>query len=45
MDAAWEIGLRPAGYADVANEIAAVRYHLEDMRVLAKLTPHQRPRA
>lgn len=43
MDAAWEIGLRPAGYADVANEIAAVRYHLEDMRVIAKLTPHQRP--
>lgn len=46
LDAAWELGLRPKGFADVANEIAAVRYHLEDMRKLAKLaplTPHQRP--
>ena len=35
MDAAWEDGMRPTGFADVKNEIAAVRYHLEDMRKLA----------
>lgn len=35
MDAAWEEGMRPTGFADVKNEIAAVRYHLEDMRKLA----------
>ncbi len=37
LDVAWEIGLRPQGFADPANELTAVRYHLEDMRTLAKL--------
>lgn len=35
LDAAWELGLRPAGYADHKNELAAVRDHLKDMRFLA----------
>lgn len=39
MDAAWELGLRPRGFADYSNEINAVRYHLEDMRALAKVPP------
>lgn len=34
-DAAWEIGIRPAGAKDMTSEVAAVRYHLEDMRRLA----------
>lgn len=37
LDTAWEIGLRPKGFADNASEISAVRYHLEDMRLLAKV--------
>lgn len=37
MDAAWEIGLRPTGFEDSTNELTAVRYHLEDMRLLAKV--------
>lgn len=35
MDAAWEAGMRPRGFKDHANELTAVRYHLEDMRSLA----------
>lgn len=35
MDAAWEFGLRPTGIKDQKDELAAVRYHLEDMRTLA----------
>lgn len=35
MDQAWEIGLRPKGLKDQTGELAAVRYHLEDMRRLA----------
>lgn len=27
-------GLRPAGFTDVKNETAAIRYHLEDTRKL-----------
>ena len=38
LELAWEIGLRPQGYADPSNELSAVRYHLEDMRKLAKVT-------
>lgn len=44
MDAAWKEGLRPEGYtppADPAPELAALRYHLEDMRTLAKLRDRQ----
>ncbi len=37
MDAAWEMGLRPTGFDDHTNELTAVRYHLEDMRLLAKV--------
>lgn len=37
MDAGWEMGLRPKGFGDHANEMTAVRYHLEDMRKLAKV--------
>lgn len=37
LDAAWEHGLRPKGFADHSNELTAVRYHLEDMRTLAKV--------
>jgi hypothetical protein len=37
LEAAWDRGLRPTGFADFKNEIAAVRYHLEDMRKLAKV--------
>lgn len=39
LDAAWERGLRPTGFKDHTNELTAVRYHLEDMRTLAKLPP------
>jgi hypothetical protein len=34
-DAAWEIGIRPSQAKDMTSEVAAVRYHLEDMRKLA----------
>lgn len=37
LEQAWEIGLRPKGFADNSSELAAVRYHLEDMRTLAKV--------
>ncbi len=37
MDAAWGLGLRPTGFKDHTNELTAVRYHLEDMRLLAKV--------
>ena len=37
LDVAWEIGLRPDGYQDHTNELKATRYHLEDMRALAKV--------
>jgi hypothetical protein len=39
LDCAWERGMRPTGFKDFTNEIAAVRYHLEDMRKLA-FQPH-----
>lgn len=37
MQAAWDLGMRPKGFADHSNELTAVRYHLEDMRLLAKV--------
>jgi len=37
MDCGWELGLRPKGAKDMTNELTAVRYHLEDMRTLAKV--------
>lgn len=42
LDAAWEMGLRPTGFADHTNELKAVRYHLEDMRALAKVSPRDK---
>ncbi len=39
MDAAWELGIRPTNFTDHTNELTAVRYHLEDMRMLAKVKP------
>jgi hypothetical protein len=37
MDAAWEIGIRPSQFTDHTNELKATRFHLEDMRLLAKV--------
>lgn len=37
LDSAWSLGMRPSGFADHTNELSAIRYHLEDMRTLAKL--------
>jgi len=34
-DCAWDEGVRPSQSRDMTNEVAAVRYHLEDMRRLA----------
>jgi hypothetical protein len=36
-DAAWEIGIKPKGLEGHTDELKAVRYHLEDMRTLAKV--------
>lgn len=41
MDAAWELGIRPTGYENHANELNATRYHLEDMRQLALPSPER----
>lgn len=38
LQAAWDLGMRPQGFADHKNELTAVRYHLEDMRTLAMVT-------
>lgn len=35
VDKAWDAGFRPAGYADVKNETAAISRHLEDFRSIA----------
>jgi len=34
LDHAWSEGLRPVGFLDTPNEMAAVRAHLQDMRSL-----------
>ena len=34
-DAAWELGIKPKQLESSMNELAAVRYHLEDMRKIA----------
>lgn len=34
LDHAWEVGLRPRGFFDTPNELAATRAHLHDMRAL-----------
>jgi hypothetical protein len=33
-DAAWDAGIRPSQVKDMTSEVAAVRFHLEDMRKL-----------
>jgi len=35
LDAAWELGMRPAGFNDTRESMAATKAHLEDMRALA----------
>lgn len=35
VTAAWEAGIRPAGYGDVRESITATKAHLDDMRKLA----------
>ena len=37
VDAAWGVGIRPTGLDDHTNELKAIRFHLEDMRLLAKV--------
>lgn len=37
MDTAWGVGIRPIAFQDHTNELTAVRFHLEDMRLLAKV--------
>ncbi len=37
MDAAWEMGLRPSGVKDLESTLEATRFHLNDMRLLAKV--------
>ena len=34
---AWEQGIKPSGFESHQSELTAVRYHLEDMRLLAKV--------
>lgn len=34
LDAAWDAGLRPAGYLDTRESMKATQAHLEDMRKL-----------
>jgi hypothetical protein len=35
LNEAWDKGMRPAGFADVKNETAAIRDHLADMKAIA----------
>lgn len=42
LDAAWELGLRPAGFKEHETELKATRYHLEDMRRLVFEEPKER---
>lgn len=37
VDAAWNVGIRPSGVKDLEGTLGAVRFHLEDMRKLAKV--------
>jgi hypothetical protein len=34
LNHAWEIGLRPAGFNDTTQQVAAIKDHLSDMRAL-----------
>lgn len=45
LDFAWANGMRPTGWKadpDASAELAATRYHLEDMRALAKIPTRQK---
>lgn len=35
VNAAWEYGIRPAGFRDIKNETRALENHLIDMRTIA----------
>ncbi len=35
LDAAWDHGMRPSGYSDVAEAMKASDAHLQDMRAIA----------
>lgn len=35
LNAAWEAGLRPDGYKDIAGQMQAIREHRDDMRTIA----------
>lgn len=35
VNKAWDAGFRPAGFADVKSETAAISRHLEDFRTIA----------
>lgn len=37
MDAAWNAGVRPSELNDLSSTLEATKYHLEDMRLLAKV--------
>lgn len=37
MEIAWDLGMRPSKLDQHNSELTAVRYHLEDMRALAKV--------
>jgi hypothetical protein len=40
LDHAWEIGLRPSGFNDTTQQVAAIKSHLNDMRALVfKIDP------
>lgn len=39
LNCAWEIGLRPDGFNDTREGMAATKAHLEDMRALVFKTP------
>ena len=34
LDHAWEIGMRPSGFADTTEQVGAIKAHLADMRAL-----------
>lgn len=42
-DAAWKLGIKPKAAENTESEIKAVRYHLEDMRLMARLVQAPMP--
>jgi len=37
VDEAWQAGIKPRQLEDATNELKATKFHLEDMRLLAKV--------